>query len=210
MGIAERKEREKQQRKAEIIQAAELVFFSKGFEHSTMDDIAEKAELSKGTLYLYFKSKEDLHMAVARRAIVLLRSLTLKASEKTGNAVEKLQRMGWACVEFSKSHPDQMKSIMTLEGMEPGSLSYTNSDVQNLIYNESTVGTVIQMVEQGVAEKLIRSDIPALLVAHTLWMSVLSVIRFVTMKAGLFEALELSPGKIFESHFELVLNGIRS
>ena len=38
-----------------------------------MDDIAEKAELSKGTLYLYFKSKEDLHMAVARRAIILLR-----------------------------------------------------------------------------------------------------------------------------------------
>jgi TetR/AcrR family transcriptional regulator len=210
MGIAERKEREKQQRKAEIIQAAELVFFSKGFEQSTMDDIAEKAELSKGTLYLYFKSKEDLHMAVARRAIVLLRSLTLKASEKSGNAVEKLQRIGWACVEFSKSHPDQMKSIMTLEGMEPGSLSYTNSDVQNLIYNESTVGTVIQVVEQGVVEKLIRSDIPAILVAHTLWMSVLSVIRFVTMKAGLFEALELSPGKIFESHFELVLNGIRS
>ncbi len=210
MGIAERKEREKQQRKAEIIQAAELVFFSKGFEQSTMDDIAEKAELSKGTLYLYFKSKEDLHMAVARRAIVLLRSLTLKASEKSGNAVEKLQRMGWACVEFSKSHPDQMKSILNLEGMEHGSLSYTNSDVQNLIYNESTVGTVIQVVEQGVAEKLIRSDIPAILVAHTLWMSVLSVIRFVSLEEGLFEALELSPGKIFESHFELVLNGIRS
>lgn len=149
-------------------------------------------------------------MAVARRAIVLLRSLTLKASEKSGNAVEKLQRMGWACVEFSKSHPDQMKSILNLEGMEHGSLSYTNSDVQNLIYNESTVGTVIQVVEQGVAEKLIRSDIPAILVAHTLWMSVLSVIRFVSLEEGLFEALELSPGKIFESHFELVLNGIRS
>jgi TetR/AcrR family transcriptional regulator len=210
MGIAERKEREKQQRREEIIQAAELVFFSKGFEQSTMDDIAGKAELSKGTLYLYFKSKEELHMAVARRAIVLLRSLTLKASEKSGNAVEKLQRIGWSCVEFSKSHPDQMKSILNLEGMEHGRLSYTNSDVQNLIYNESTVGTVIQVVEQGVAEKLIRSDIPAILVAHTLWMSVLSVIRFVSMEEGLFEALELSPVKIFESHFELVLNGIRS
>ncbi len=210
MGIAERKEREKQQRKEEIIQAAEQVFFSRGFEQSTMDDIAEKAELSKGTLYLYFKSKEDLHMAVARRAIILLRSITLKASEEAGNAVEKLQRMGWACIEFSKSHPDQMKSIMTLEGVQPGSISYTTSDVQNLIYNESTVGTVIQVVEQGVAEKLIRSDIPALLVAHTLWMSVLSVISFVSMKEGLFEMLELSPVNIYQSHFELVLNGIRS
>jgi len=210
MGIAERKEREKQQRKEEIIQAAEQVFFSRGFEQSTMDDIAEKAELSKGTLYLYFKSKEDLHMAVARRAIVLLRAHTLTAADQAGNAIEKLQRMGWACVEFSKTHPDQMKAIMTLEGLEPGSISYTSSDVQHLIYNESTVGTVIQVVEQGIAEKLIRSDIPAMLVAHTLWMSVLSVIRFVSMKEGLFEMLELSPAKIFESHFELVLNGIRS
>ena len=210
MGIAERKEREKQQRKEEIIQAAEQVFISKGFEHSTMDDIAAKAELSKGTLYLYFKSKEDLHMAVARRAIVLLSSITLKVSEQAGNAIEKLQRMAWACIEFSKSHPDHMKAIMTLEEMEPGSISYTPSDVQNLIYNESTVGTVIQVVEQGVAEKLIRSDIPVVLVAHTLWMTVLSVIRFVTMKADLFAILDLSPAQIFESHFELVLNGIRS
>lgn len=210
MGIAERKEREKQKRKEEITEAAEQVFFSRGFDKATMDDIAEKAELSKGTLYLYFKSKEDLHVAVARKAIVLLRAFTLKAAELEGSALEKLQRMGWACVEFSKSHPDHMKSIMTLEGLEPGSTSYTSSEVQNLIYNESTVGTVIQVVEQGVAEKMIRSDIPGLLVAHTLWMTVLSVIRFVTMRRELVEMLDLSPENIFKSHFELVLNGIRS
>ena len=40
MGIAERKERERLQRRQEIIQAAEEVFFSEGFEKSTMDDIA--------------------------------------------------------------------------------------------------------------------------------------------------------------------------
>ena len=71
-------------------------------------------------------------------------------------------------------------------------------------------GLCWQVVEQGVAEKLIRSDIPALLVAHTLWVTVLSVIQFVSVETRLFEMLELSPAKIFESHFELVLNGIRS
>ncbi|MBE9517819.1 MAG: hypothetical protein IMY68_04585, partial [Bacteroidetes bacterium] len=77
-------------------------------------------------------------------------------------------------------------------------------------YKESTVGTVMQLVELGVKEKLIREDVPAYLVAHTLWMTVLSVVRFVTMKPGLFEALELSQDQILESHFELVLNGIKS
>ena len=210
MGIAERKEREKQLRREEIVLAAEKVFFSKGFDPATMDDIAEEAELSKGTLYLYFKSKEDLHMAVARKSIRLLRTLTLKATEGGGTALEKLGRMGRACVAFSRTDPDRMRAIMTLEEMEPQALSVSSSDVQEMIYKESTVETVIQLVEQGVKEKLIRADIPALLVAHTLWMTVLSVVRFVTMKPGLLEALELSQDQILEIHFELVLNGVRT
>ena len=61
MGITERKEREKLQRREDILNAAERVFFSKGHKNSTMDDVAEEAELSKGTLYLYFKSKEGFY-----------------------------------------------------------------------------------------------------------------------------------------------------
>ena len=210
MGIAERKEREKQLRKEEIVLAAEKIFFSKGFDLSTMDDIAEEAELSKGTLYLYFKSKEDLHMAVARKAIHLLKSVTLQATEGGANALEKLGRMGRACMVFSRTNPDHMRAIISQEEMNPQTLNITAGDVQDLIYKESTVETVIQLVEQGVAEKLIRADIPILLVANTLWMTVLSVVRFVTMKPALLEALELSQDQILESHFELVLNGIRS
>jgi AcrR family transcriptional regulator len=210
MGIAERKERERQQRREEIVQAAEKVFFSRGFALATMDDIAEEAELSKGTLYLYFKCKEDLHMAVAHNSIRLLKSLTLKAVQGDGNAVEKLGRMGRSVVAFSRSEPDRMKAIMTLEEMEPQSLHVSTSEVQNLVYKESPVETVIDLVEQGVAEKLIRADIPSLLIAHTLWMTVLSVVRFVTMKSGLIEVLELTQDEILESHFEMVLNGIKS
>jgi len=210
MGIAERKEREKQLRRDEIVLAAEKIFFSKGFDLSTMDDIAEEAELSKGTLYLYFKSKEDLHMAVARKAIHLLKSVTLQATEGGANALEKLGRMGRACMVFSRTNPDHMRAIISQEEMNPQTLNITADDVQELVYKESTVETVIQLVEQGVAEKLIRADIPVLLVANTLWMTVLSVVRFVTMKPALLEALELSQDQILESHFELVLNGIRS
>jgi AcrR family transcriptional regulator len=210
MGIAERKEREKQQRREEIILAAESVFFSKGFDQSTMDDIAAAAELSKGTLYLYFKSKEDLHLAVARSAILLLNSITAAVGESEGNAMDKLLRMGRACIEFAHSHPDHMRAILTLEGFEPQNISYSASDVQAMIFEESPVGMVIRIVEQGVEERLIRADIPPPLIGHTLWMQVLGVIRFVSMKKVLFEMLELTPAQVYESHFELVLNGIRS
>jgi AcrR family transcriptional regulator len=64
MGIQERKAREKRARQELILNAAQKVFLAKGFEQTTIEDIAEQAELSKGTLYLYFKSKEDLYVAV--------------------------------------------------------------------------------------------------------------------------------------------------
>jgi len=210
MGITERKEREKKQRWEQIVGAAEKVFFSKGFEQSTMDDIAEEAELSKGTLYLYFKSKEDLHLTVAHKAISLLKS-SMEGIETLGeNAIEKLIRMGKATIEFANKFPDHMKSIMLLEGFDLQQTSYSTGQVRDVIFKDSPVGIVIRLVEQGVKEKLIRSDIPASLIAHTLWMQTLSVIRFVTTKMTLIEMLGLSPVQVYEIHFELVLNGIRS
>jgi AcrR family transcriptional regulator len=55
------------ERKAQILNAAESVFTKKGFDEARMDDIAEKTRLSKGTLYLYFKSKDDLIIAILER-----------------------------------------------------------------------------------------------------------------------------------------------
>ena len=57
------------ERKVQIINAAEEVFTKKGFDEARMDDIAEETGLSKGTLYLYFKSKDDLIIAMLDRMI---------------------------------------------------------------------------------------------------------------------------------------------
>jgi AcrR family transcriptional regulator len=55
------------ERKSQILNAAEGVFTKKGFDEARMDDIAEETGLSKGTLYLYFKSKEELIIAILDR-----------------------------------------------------------------------------------------------------------------------------------------------
>ena len=55
------------ERTSQIINAAEDVFTQKGFDEARMDDIAEQTGLSKGTLYNYFKSKDDLIIAILDR-----------------------------------------------------------------------------------------------------------------------------------------------
>ena len=55
-----RREREKQERRRSLLQAARETFFENGFHHATVDSVAQRAEVSKGTVYLYFESKEAL------------------------------------------------------------------------------------------------------------------------------------------------------
>jgi len=57
MGIAERREREKEQRQKEIIDAAERIFFAEGVENSTMGEVAAAAELSKAPCISILRTK---------------------------------------------------------------------------------------------------------------------------------------------------------
>jgi len=64
VGLEERRKREKENRKNAILKAARKLFFDKGFKDVTVESIAKKAELSKGSVYLYFKSKEDIYTQI--------------------------------------------------------------------------------------------------------------------------------------------------
>jgi len=72
MGIQERKERERERRRQQIMVAAKRVFSVKGFNKTTMEDIAKDAELSPGTLYLYFKNKDELYASLSLRILQYL------------------------------------------------------------------------------------------------------------------------------------------
>jgi AcrR family transcriptional regulator len=60
----ERRKKEKENRKNTILKAARKLFFDKGYKAVTVDSIAAKAELSKGSIYLYFKSKEEIYVQI--------------------------------------------------------------------------------------------------------------------------------------------------
>jgi AcrR family transcriptional regulator len=82
MGIYERKRREREQRRDQILKAAKKVFSDKGFNRATMEEIAGEAELSPGTLYIYFKNKEELHTC-----------LSIDLLEHIGNRINQVSEM---------------------------------------------------------------------------------------------------------------------
>ncbi|MFB3925599.1 MAG: TetR/AcrR family transcriptional regulator [Syntrophales bacterium] len=78
MGISERKRREKEGRIRQIQNSAAAVFYSKGYAGATMEEIAEAAELSKATLYLYYKSKVDIFYSIIEPALSKLGKLLIR------------------------------------------------------------------------------------------------------------------------------------
>ncbi len=69
MSATNRKEREKERKRVQILEAAEEVFRRKGYQGTTMEEVAEEAEFSKGTLYLYFGSKFALFAELSNRVL---------------------------------------------------------------------------------------------------------------------------------------------
>jgi TetR/AcrR family transcriptional regulator len=104
VGIVERKEREKEHRKEEILDAAQKVFFDKELAMATMDEIAETAELSKGTLYLYYKSKEDMYLGVMMRGMEEMHAEFERIGLSDVSAVEKIVKLGAAYTNYFYKH----------------------------------------------------------------------------------------------------------
>jgi AcrR family transcriptional regulator len=101
-----RKERERLVRESEILSAAESIFIAKGFESTTMDEIAKAAEFTKRTVYQYFISKENLFYAVIISGVKQLFSHFDDAISSGKTGFEKIQLIRSALYRFIKTSPD--------------------------------------------------------------------------------------------------------
>ncbi len=106
MSVTERKEREKEQRRKDIVDAAEKLFFSRKFEDVSMEDIANAVELSRATLYLYFEDKESLYFAVILRGFRILDEMFTASANKETTGLGKIEAIGNSFIEFYKTHGD--------------------------------------------------------------------------------------------------------
>ncbi|MEN4006337.1 MAG: TetR/AcrR family transcriptional regulator [Methanobacteriaceae archaeon] len=109
MSIVERREREKKKRQYDIINAAEKLFFSKGYDNVSMNDIALEVELSKATLYLYFQNKESLFFAIVLRGTRILNSMIREAVKKEYKGIDRVTAVRNTYHEFTRQYPDYIQ-----------------------------------------------------------------------------------------------------
>lgn len=211
MGITERKEREKQQRRSDIIDAAEHLFFKKGYLNATMDQVAKAAELSKGTLYLYFKSKEDIYLAINIRGMVILERLFLEAASTNKSGLEKIDAIGHAYYGFSQNYPNYFEAMIYYESKNLED-SMDNACIQSCeAQGTRTLKVVAETVRTGIQDGSIRNDIDPLQAAIILWGQTTGMIQVLALKEKIFlKVNQFDAQTLIEISFGLISRGLAS
>lgn len=119
MGTTERREREKAERKRQILKAARKLFWKNGFGGTTMPSIAASAELSAGALYLYFPSKHALYAELLDEGFALLEKRLTEAVGKGRAPRAAAEALVDAFLGFAREAPDYF-DVLFFTLQEPG------------------------------------------------------------------------------------------
>lgn len=105
MGIAERRAREKQQRRSAILRSAKRLIAGHGVEGMSMARLADSTELNKATIYLYFNDKEDIIDAIVHEGLVLLEDSHTAMEQKGLSGLERVLSLVRSTFAFYKKYP---------------------------------------------------------------------------------------------------------
>ncbi|MFH0958204.1 MAG: TetR/AcrR family transcriptional regulator [Pseudomonadota bacterium] len=157
MGIEERKERERlvqrKRRRKQIISAAKKVFLDKGFSGATMEDVAREAELSSGTLYLYFSSKDELYATInVELQKFMQQQVQTLADNRALTAPEKVKALSDVLYQVYEFDPLMMRNVLHLQASETlQNLSAETIQMINGILSQ-TLSPLSSIIAAGIRE----------------------------------------------------------
>lgn len=198
-----RYQRRKEERPQEITEAAFQAFAEKGYAATRVEEVAQRAGVSKGLLYLYFKTKEELFKAVIKSVVIRRVDALVAALEKTELSSEDFLR--GPLLEFMKSVPGSPVAVvirlMISEGhRHPDLVDYYWENVVS-----KGLAAISRFIDRGVQRGEFRatavSELPQLLLAPVM----LAVIWHI-----LFARRDLDTDKLIATHIDMILAYIKA
>jgi AcrR family transcriptional regulator len=209
MGIRERKSRERERRRQQIMVAARRVFSEKGFSKATMEDIAREAELSAGTLYLYFKSKDELFSSLSIRILQFLNlrlehSLNHPETMSSEQKICALKKVLYDVFEFDPMFLINMfhlQSSDTLKNLSPDLLS----EIREL--SRKSIRMMSGYFEDGILDGDYVENKPVIF-AHLVWALFSGIVLWEESKR-MIDSDKQYLKETLDSAFDIFLRGIK-
>lgn len=194
-----RKERDTQLRQADILNAAEHIFATRGYHKATIADIAKEAEYAVGTIYLYFKDKEALYITLIEKKA---RDLILKVKEeveKVRGSAEKLKVL----IETQLAYFEENRDFFHIYFSERG--DFHHCDISKKISKSAVdrfiryIDYMTELIKKAQTEKVIRKELEPKRMAYLL-AAMLNAVIFPWLKseAAQKESLKGLTGFIYD------------
>ena len=182
--VAERRLEEKEQRRTDIVDAAEACYREGDWERVTMDQVARRARISRALLYVYFKDKVDLHFAIAERALQELRRRFVASMSDQDNGLEQVQAIGRAYVQYATDLPHYFNACSRFEAHQPEDLCGHSNESACLSAGDAVHSLVAKAIHRGMDDGSISPSVgDPMLTAVVLWGFIHGIIQLGKTKA---------------------------
>jgi AcrR family transcriptional regulator len=209
MGLEERRLRDKERRIREILEAARRIFISNGYLNTTMLDIAKEAELSRGTLYLYFKSKEEITFQVIFESFEKILSGLKDAVEANKLGIDKLVAMKETYMDYYKNDYNQFYFTLFFDFKLTRETLLESDATECLLVIKKILDLFTSVLEIGVEDGTIHVEGELKTIAFT----IMSVVHSTMQKAAsrrdlLGEIMDFNEIDLLESMFKILFHSL--
>jgi len=183
--LAERRQEEKERRRAQILDAAEAVAAKVGWDELTMDQVARGARLSRALVYVYFKDKVDLMYGICERALETVRQRFEEAVARHKLGLDQMLAIGRAYIAFSQEFPVyyDIKTRCDMREVNPSDPSPNEAACQRA--GDAVFATMVGVLSTGARDGSIRTDLGnPMLIAAVLWGFTFGVVQLASTKAN--------------------------
>jgi AcrR family transcriptional regulator len=165
----ERRKKEKENRKNAILKTARKLFFDKGFKSVTIDSIAAKAELSKGSIYLCFESKEEIYVQVLIADNIEANKRNSYYLTKEAPASELLSEFAHNYVDYFLGNNELFRILMTFM-LHSDQMILTEEQNRELIRTTNDNITVVsELLRKGIKTGEFREPINLRQTQNAIW-----------------------------------------
>jgi hypothetical protein len=159
VGLLVRRGKEKDSRKKLILKSARTLFFKKGFNNVTVDEIAKSSELGKGSIYLYFNSKEEIYAQILLNDIEDFNQQVFVLLNKKKIAADLLVEFSEIYVDFFFNDGELFRILMTYM-LQPAKMNLTEKlNSQILTANARSIDVIGKILKLGVSSKEFSANI---------------------------------------------------
>ena len=200
-----RKDRLREIHTLSVIMSAEELFEAKGYDATSIDDIAYRTGISKSTLYVYFKSKQLIWDSIVCKYMELLLEDARKAAEGKGSFEKRYYKLCFDIADKFEAHPMFYKATLGTISMD------MDQEIYKKIYDvgEQTNETIAEFIRSGIKEGVVRKDIDIYPAVIMMWSSISGIISMAIDKEEYLKMrFNTSKKEYLKKAFKMLLEGM--